>query len=136
ETGHLVFATLHTTGAARTMDRIIDQFPPDQQEQVRVQLSVSIVAVVSQVLMPRADKPGVIAAFEVMIMSPAIENHIRKAETFKIPSTIQTSKNLGMFLLDDNLLQLTREGKISKETALLRAQSPRVMEQKLEGAQQ
>jgi twitching motility protein PilT len=136
ETGHLVFATLHTTGAARTMDRIIDQFPPDQQEQIRVQLSVSIVAVVSQVLMPRADKPGVIAAFEVMIMNPAIENHIRKAETFKIPSTIQTSKNQGMFLLDDHLLQLVREGKIAKETALLRAQSPRVMEQKLEGAQQ
>ena len=133
ETGHLVFATLHTTGSARTMDRIIDQFPPDQQEQVRVQLSVSILAVISQVMMPRSDKPGVIVAFEVMIMNPAIENHIRKAETFKIPSTIQTSKNLGMFLLDDNLLELYKGGKISRETLLAKAQSPRMLEQKLQG---
>ncbi|MHC4959813.1 MAG: type IV pilus twitching motility protein PilT [Planctomycetota bacterium] len=133
ETGHLVFATLHTTGSARTMDRIIDQFPPDQQDQIRVQLSVSILAVVSQVLMGRDDTPGVIAGFEVMIMSPAIENHVRKAETFKIPSTIQTSKNLGMFLLDDHLLQLVKDGKISKETALGQCQSPRTLKAKLEG---
>jgi len=131
ETGHLVFGTLHTTGSARTMDRIIDQFPAEQQEQIRVQLSVSILAVISQVLMPRIDKPGVVAAFEVMIMSPAIENHIRKAETFKIPSTIQTSKNLGMYLLDDHLLQLVMEGKIDKETALSKAQTPRMLEQKI-----
>jgi len=132
ETGHLVFGTLHTTGSARTMDRIIDQFPADQQEQVRVQLSVSVLAVISQVLMPRADKPGVVAAFEVMIVSPAIENHIRKAETFKIPSTIQTSKGLGMFLLDDHLLDLVRDGKITRETALERAQQPRTVLEKLE----
>ena len=81
--------------------------------------------------MPRADKPGVIAGFEVMIMSPAIENHIRKAETFKIPSTIQTSKNLGMCLLDDHLLALCREGKISTETALTRSQNPRILKDKL-----
>jgi twitching motility protein PilT len=132
ETGHLVFGTLHTTGTARTMDRIIDQFPSAQQEQIRVQLSVSILAVISQVLMPRADKPGVIAAFEVMIVSPAIENHIRKAETFKIPSTIQTSKGLGMFLLDDNLLTLVHAGKITREVALSRAQHPRLLREKLE----
>jgi twitching motility protein PilT len=132
ETGHLVFGTLHTTGSARTMDRIIDQFPSAQQEQIRVQLSVSILAVISQVLMPRADKPGVIAAFEVMIVSPAIENHIRKAETFKIPSTIQTSKGLGMFLLDDNLLTLVHAGKITREVALSRAQHPRLLREKLE----
>jgi twitching motility protein PilT len=132
ETGHLVFGTLHTTGSARTMDRIIDQFPSAQQEQIRVQLSVSILAVISQVLMPRADKPGVIAAFEVMIVSPAIENHIRKAETFKIPSTIQTSKGLGMFLLDDNLLTLVHAGKITMEVALSRAQHPRLLREKLE----
>ncbi|NJN14311.1 MAG: type IV pilus twitching motility protein PilT [Planctomycetes bacterium] len=133
ETGHLVFGTLHTTGSARTMDRIIDQFPAEQQEQIRVQLSVSILAVISQVLMPRSDKPGVIAGFEVMIMSPAIENHIRKAETFKIPSTIQTSKNVGMFLLDDHLCQLVKEGKISKETAYSRTANPRGLKDKLEG---
>jgi len=132
ETGHLVFGTLHTTGSARTMDRIIDQFPADQQEQVRVQLSVSVLAVVSQVLMPRGDKPGVVAAFEVMIVSPAIENHIRKAETFKIPSTIQTSKGVGMFLLDDHLLELVRDGKITRETALERSQQPRTLLEKLE----
>jgi twitching motility protein PilT len=136
ETGHLVFGTLHTTGSARTMDRIIDQFPHDQQEQVRVQLSVSILAVVSQVLMPRADKPGVIAGFEVMIVTPAIENHIRKAETFKIPSTIQTSKGLGMHLLDDHLLELIKAGRITKETAMEWAQQPRALLDKLatEGA--
>jgi twitching motility protein PilT len=117
------------------MDRIIDQFPPDQQEQIRVQLSVSILAVISQVLMSRADVPGVIAAFEVMIMNPAIENHIRKAETFKIPSTIQTSKNLGMFLMDDHLLQLCKEGKITKETAITMAQQPRTLKQKMEEAE-
>ena len=132
ETGHLVFGTLHTTGSARTMDRIIDQFPAEQQEQIRVQLSVSILAVISQVLMPRADKVGVIAAFEAMIVSPAIENHIRKAETFKIPSTIQTSKGRGMFLLDDHLLELVHEGKISVETARSRAQHPRLLTEKLE----
>ena len=132
ETGHLVFATLHTTGSARTMDRIIDQFPADQQEQIRVQLSVSILAVVSQVLMPRLDKKGVIAGFEVMIMSPAVENHIRKAETFKIPSTIQTSKNLGMFLLDDHLLQLVKDGKISRETAIRKSQAPKQIALKMD----
>ena len=78
------------------------------------------------------DKPGVIAAFEVMIMSPAIENHIRKAETFKIPSTIQTSKNKGMFLLDDHLLELFKQGKISRETTLGRSQDPRSLQQKLD----
>jgi twitching motility protein PilT len=132
ETGHLVFGTLHTTGSARTMDRIIDQFPADQQEQIRVQLSVSILAVLSQVLMPRCDKPGVIAGFEVMIMSPAIENHIRKAETFKIPSTIQTSKNVGMFLLDDMLIDYVRQGKITKETAISKSQNARTFRTKLQ----
>jgi len=131
ETGHLVFGTLHTTGSARTMDRIIDQFPADQQEQIRVQLSVSILGVISQVLMPRGDQPGVIAGFEVMIMSPAIENHIRKAETFKIPSTIQTSKNLGMFLLDDHLFELVSAKKITLQTGLSRAQNPRALREKL-----
>ncbi|MFQ5843454.1 MAG: type IV pilus twitching motility protein PilT [Planctomycetota bacterium] len=133
ETGHLVFGTLHTTGSARTMDRIIDQFPSDQQEQIRVQLSVSILAVLSQVLMPRLDKRGMIAAFEVMIMTPAIENHIRKAETFKVPSTIQTSKNLGMFLLDDHLFELVRGGKIDVQTALSKAQSQKHLKEKLDG---
>ena len=82
--------------------------------------------------MGRDDKPGVIAGFEVMLMTPAIENHIRKSETFKIPSTIQTSKNVGMFLLDDNLLTLVQAGKITREVALVRAQHPRLLREKLE----
>jgi twitching motility protein PilT len=131
ETGHLVLGTLHTTGSARTVDRIIDQFPPEQQEQVRVQLSVSIVAVISQVLMPRADGSGVVAAFEVMVMTPAIENHIRKNETFKIPSVIQTGKHLGMFLLDDHLWELYTTQQIDREQLLAKAQNPRQMREKL-----
>jgi twitching motility protein PilT len=131
ETGHLVLATLHTTGSARTVDRIIDAFPQEQQEQIRVQLSVSLIGVVSQVIMPRADQPGLQAAFELMIMTSAIENHIRKNETFKIFSTIQTSKNLGMQLLDDHLYELYREGRIDEEQMLRKAQNAKDIRQKL-----
>ncbi len=133
ETGHLVLGTLHTTGSARTVDRIIDQYPTDQQEQIRSQLSVSILAVISQVLMPRTDKEGLVAAFEIMIMTPAVENHIRKGETFKIPSVIQTGKREGMILLDDFLHKLYREGKIDRATAMDKCQDPRAMAQKLGG---
>lgn len=132
ETGHLVLGTLHTTGSARTIDRIIDAFPSDQQEQCRAQLSVSLLAVISQVLMGRSDKQGVVAAFEIMFMTSAIENHIRKNETFKIKSTLQTQRNQGMTLLDDHLLDLFKAGKISKETALLKCQDTREMRRKLD----
>ena len=118
ETGHLVFATVHTTGAARTMDRIIDAFPKDQQEQIRVQLSVSVIAVVSQVLCTKADGRGRVAAFEIMHMTSAIENLIRENKTFRIDSTIQTSKREGMILLDDYLFDLFLQQKITSETAL------------------
>ncbi|MAB90874.1 MAG: type IV pili twitching motility protein PilT [Planctomycetes bacterium] len=121
ETGHLVFGTLHTTGSARTVDRIIDSFPKDQQEQIRTQLALSIVAVISQLLVPRKGG-GVIAVFEVMMNTSAIENHIRKGETYKITSDIQTGKKRGMILLDDHLLQLSREGLIERDTALEYAQ--------------
>ncbi|MDJ0973063.1 MAG: type IV pilus twitching motility protein PilT [Planctomycetota bacterium] len=131
ETGHLVLGTLHTTGSARTVDRIIDQFPPEQQEMVRVQLSVSLIGVISQVLMPRADGSGMIAGFEVMVMTPGIENHIRKAETFKIPSAIQTGRNKGMYLLDDHLTELYEAGKIDATQALLKCQNPRAMRERL-----
>ena len=120
ETGHLVFGTLHTTGAARTVDRIIDQYPKEQQEQIRSQLSLSLVAVISQILIPAAGG-GRVAAFEIMLNNAAIENHIRKVETFKIPSVIQTSRRQGMVLMDDALLELYRAGRIGKETALERA---------------
>lgn len=131
ETGHLVFGTLHTTGSARTVDRIIDQFPPEQQEMVRVQLSVSLLGVLSQVLMPKADGSGMVAGFEIMVMTAGIENHIRKKETFKIPSALQTGRQKGMMLLDDHLFELFTEGKISTEQALLKCQNPRAMREKL-----
>jgi twitching motility protein PilT len=131
ETGHLVFGTLHTTGSSRTVDRMIDAFPANQQEQIRAQLSVSVLAVISQVLLPRADKPGRVAAFEVMLMNSAIGNLIRKGETNKIQSTIQTSRRFGMITLDDCLLDLLRRGLITKETAVDAAQDPRDLEARL-----
>ena len=130
ETGHLVFGTLHTTGSARTINRIIDAYPANQQEQVRAQLSVALVAVVSQVLMPRKDG-GRVAGFEVMINNPAIANLVRKNETNKIQSTIQTSKRLGMVTLDDYLFALTRRGEITREVALDYAQDPKDLEARL-----
>jgi twitching motility protein PilT len=124
ETGHLVFGTLHTTGSARTVDRIIDAYPSNQQGQIRAQLSVSIVGVISQVLLPRKDGKGRVAAFEVMLMTPAIGNLIRKGETNKIQSTIQTSRRMGMITLDDYLLDLVKKGVIDRQVALDAAQDP------------
>jgi len=132
ETGHLVLGTLHTTGSARTIDRIIDAYPAEQQEQCRAQLSVALLAVISQVIMPRADKPGLIAGFEIMIMTPAVENLVRKNETFKIKSTLQTSKTLGMVQLDDYLWDRYKEGKISKESMLQKSQEPKEIQRKLD----
>jgi len=131
ETGHLVFGTLHTTGSARTVDRIIDAFPANQQEQIRAQLSVSIVAVISQVLLPRAEGRGRVAGFEVMLMNAAIGNLIRKSETNKIPSTIQTSRRAGMITLDDYLLDLIQRGVVTREVGLGAAQDARDLEARL-----
>ncbi|MCH2112918.1 MAG: PilT/PilU family type 4a pilus ATPase, partial [Planctomycetes bacterium] len=133
ETGHLVLGTMHTTGAARTVDRIIDQYPQEQQEQVRSQLAVSLQAVVSQVLLPRADEAGRVAAFEVMIRNSAIENHVRKGESFKIPSVMQTQRRVGMQLLDEHLLELVKAGTITRETALAYAQIPSELRSRLDG---
>jgi len=124
ETGHLVLGTLHTTGTARTVDRIIDSFPPDYQEHIRYQLAFSLEAVMSQILLPKSDGSGLMAAFEIMIMNPAIENHIRKSETFKITSVIQTSKKQGMILLDDFICKLVQDGAVTLEEALAAAQNP------------
>jgi twitching motility protein PilT len=132
ETGHLVFGTLHTTGAARTVDRIIDQYPKEQQEQIRSQLAQSLVAVVSQILIPAAGG-GRVAAFEVMLNNPAIENHIRKCETFKIPSVLQTSRRSGMVLMDDFLLELWRGGRITKEVALERCFDRKALQLRMGG---
>jgi twitching motility protein PilT len=126
-----VLGTLHTTGSARTVNRIIDAFPANQQEQIRAQLSVSLIAVISQVLLPRKDKKGRIAAFEVMLMTPAVANLIRKNETAKIQSTIQTSRRLGMITLDDYLLDLLKRDLITREVALDAAQDPKDLETRL-----
>jgi twitching motility protein PilT len=135
ETGHLVFGTLHTTGAARTVDRIIDQYPREQQEQIRSQLAQSLVAVISQILMPAASG-GRVAAFEIMLTNPAIENHIRKCETFKIPSVIQTSRRQGMVLMDDSLLDLWRGGRVTKEEALERSFDRKGLATRMGGAEE
>ncbi len=118
ETGHLVFSTLHTTGAARTVDRIIDVFPSEQQPLVRVQLAATIVAVISQVLVPRLDGKGRVAAFEVMFATPAIRNLIREGKTYQIISELQTGSRYGMIMLDDYLKQLYTQGLIGYEAAL------------------
>src|SRR5262245_11587643 len=133
ETGHLVFGTLHTTGAARTVDRIIDQYPKEQQEQIRSQLSLSLVAVISQILLPDASG-GRVASFEVMLSNPAIENHIRKVETFKIPSVIQTSRRQGMVIMDDFLLDLWRGGRLTKEVTLEHAFDRKALALRMGGA--
>ncbi|HWD38762.1 MAG TPA: type IV pilus twitching motility protein PilT [Fimbriimonas sp.] len=118
ETGHLVFSTLHTVDAAQTMDRIIDVFPPDQQAQIRTQLSVTIQAVISQTLLPRKDQPGRIAAFEVMVATPSIRTLIRDGKTHHLYMDIQTGADLGMQTLDGSLLTLLKEEKIDYEHAL------------------
>ena len=119
ETGHLVFATLHTTGAARTVDRIIDVFPSHQQPQIRTQLSVTLMAVISQVLLPRIDnQEGRIAALEIMIQTSAISNLIREGKTFQIISEIQTGQKHGMRTLDSHVIDLYARGIISYESAL------------------
>jgi len=122
ETGHLVFATLHTNNAAESIDRMIDVFPPGQQEQIRVQLSNNLVAIVSQQLMKKLGG-GRIPANEIMIASPAIRNLIREAKTHQIPSTIQTSGNVGMFTMDQCLRDLYLKGLITLEDAYSRCQN-------------
>lgn len=132
ETGHLVFATLHTVGASRTVDRIIDAFPTHQQPQVRVQLSVSIAAVISQVLLPRVDVAGRVAVFEIMIMTPAIANLIRDNKTFRITSAIQTGTKFGMRTMDQSLVEMYNAGYISYEDAVSRSYDVSDIEKKLE----
>ena len=121
ETGHLVFATLHTTGAASTVDRIVDAFPTDQQEQVRMQLSVGLVAVISQLLLPRVDKPGRCAAFEIMVNTPGIAAMIRDGNTHRITSDIQTGAKYGMQTLDSHLLSLYMAGRISYDEIVMKS---------------
>jgi len=131
ETGHLVFSTLHTTGSAKTIDRIIDIFPSDQQEQIRSQLSTSIAAVISQQLLPTADGTGRVAAFEIMLMKDSVANLIRKNETYKIDSDIQTGRAEGMILLDDHLCELYMTGKITFSDMMKCSSKPDQLENKV-----
>jgi twitching motility protein PilT len=131
ETGHLVFATLHTTGAAKTIDRVVDAFPVTQQNQIRVQLSTSLICVLSQALLPRADQPGVVAAYEFLVVTPAIANLIRDNKTFRIDSMIQTGKKFGMQLLDDHLWSLYMRGVISAEDMIDRAKDRGMLRDKV-----
>ncbi len=132
ETGHLVFGTLHTTGAAATVDRIVDAFPTNQQEQIRTQLSTSLVAVISQVLLPRADKPGRVAAFEIMITTSSIQALIRDSKTFRITSELQTGAKYGMFTLDTHLVDLYMRGMIAYNDCLNIARDPESMVTKIQ----
>jgi len=131
ETGHLVFSTLHTIGAANTIDRIIDVFPPYQQQQIRTQLADVLECVVSQQLLPKRDGSGRVAAMEVMIANSAIRNHIREAKTFQITSTIQTGRKSGMITMDDAIYDLYLKGDISGDTALLYAQDRVTLSKKI-----
>ena len=134
ETGHLVLSTLHTIGAASTIDRIVDVFPPHQQQQIRVQLSMVLESVISQQLIPTADKESRVAAFEVMHSTPAIKNLIREAKSPQINSTIQTSKKLGMQTMDDAIFDLYMKGDIDKENAVSYAQDSQIMEKRIDNA--
>ena len=118
ETGHLVMSTLHTIGAAKTIDRIIDVFTPHQQQQIRVQLSSVLAGIVSQQLLPRADGTGRVAAFEIMLTNTAIKNLIREGKTHQIQSLIQTGAKFGMVTMDNSLAELYRKGIITREVAL------------------
>lgn len=132
ETGHLVFSTLHTIGAAPTIDRIVDVFPPHQQEQIRIQLATVLECVCSQQLMPTVDEEGGrCGAFEVMIANPAIRNLIREGKTFQIPSMMQTNKKAGMITMDDALFDLYSRQRISADTALDFSQDYSYMQRKL-----
>lgn len=121
ETGHLVLSTLHTLGAAKTIDRVIDVFPPHQQQQIRVQLSSVLQAVVSQQLLPKADGKGRVAAFEVMVANPAIRNLVREGKIHQIDSAIQTGSKQRMQTMDNSLIDLYVRGLIKKDIALTQA---------------
>lgn len=123
ETGHLVFGTLHTNNAAESVDRMIDVFPPEQQEQIRVQLSNNLQAIISQQLLPRASGSGRVAANEIMIATPAIRNLIREGKSHQITSTIQTSANIGMITMDQCLRDLYLKGIVTLEDIMLRCQN-------------
>jgi twitching motility protein PilT len=134
ETGHVVFATLHTSGAASTINRIIDVFPKEQQDQIRTMLATALIGVLSQALLPRKPE-GLVAAYEMMVVTPAIQNLIRENKVYRIDSTIQTGRKEGMFLLDENLFKLWKNGVVDKEELMMKAQKPAELAAKITAAE-
>lgn len=130
ETGHLLLSTLHTVGAANSIDRIVDSFPPSQQQQIRVQLAQILQAVISQQLIPTEDG-GVVPAFEIMVVNTAIRNMIRESKVHQIETVLYSSANDGMMTMDGSLLKLYQEGRISKKNALLYSLNPDVLARRL-----
>jgi twitching motility protein PilT len=135
ETGHVVFGTLHTSGAEGTVNRIIDVFPTNQQEQIRTQLSTAIIGILSQALLPRKTK-GLVAAYEMLVVTPAIANLIRENKSYRIPSSIQTGKKYGMQLLDDALFNLWKNGLCEERDIIFRSNNPGELKTKLARAKQ
>jgi twitching motility protein PilT len=134
ETGHLVFGTLHTSGAASTIDRVVTVFPENEQDQIRTQLAGSLIGVLSQALLPR--KPdGLVAAYEMMVVTPAIRNLVRENKVYRIDSSIQTGRKHGMFLLDESLFRLWKEGLCDKEEVLLKSSRPSELAAKIAQAE-
>ncbi len=134
ETGHVVFATLHTNGASSTINRIIDVFPKEQQDQIRTQLSTALIGVLSQALLPKKPE-GLVAAYEMMVVTPAIANLIRENKVYRIDSSIQTGRKHGMFLLDESLFRLWKDGLCEKEEVLQRASKPADLAYKISQAE-
>jgi twitching motility protein PilT len=122
ETGHLVLGTLHTGNAPRTLDRVLDVFPTDQRDQIRIMVSESLRGILSQQLVPRADGSGRVLALEMLVNTPAVANCIREGKTFMLPGVMQTGKNVGMITMDESLRRLYVEGIVSREEVMYRAE--------------
>ena len=131
ETGHLVLGTLHTANAPRTLDRLLDVFPTDQRDQIRIMVSESLRGIISQQLIPRADNQGRVLALEILMNTPAVANTIRESKTFMLPGIIQTGKKLGMKLMDDSLMDLYRANLITQEEAYARSDQKAIMRENL-----
>lgn len=132
ETGHVVLATLHTTTAASSIDRIVGSFPPEEQWQVRIMISESLKAIVTQVLLPNKEHTGQIPAFEILVVNQAIASLIREGKTFQIPSIQQTSQHLGMCLMDQSLLKLVQDNKVDIDSAYAKSFKKELIEPFLE----
>lgn len=122
ETGHLVLATLHTGNAPRTLDRILDVFPPDQRDQIRIMVSESLRGIISQQLIPHMNGSGRVLALELLVNTPAVSNCIREGKTYMLPGIMQTGKNVGMITMDDSLRKLYIKGQISQEETMFRCE--------------